>query len=216
MKTSVRFLLFCFLFATNLYAQNGVSAEIFFSLSYQGFLKEDVQEMPKQVTYFVSGNNSKQVVQTSVSTMTVIANADSVFLANLNDVDDDRTALVYDREDIENSLSAFRIKIKKRNETKKISGYLCQKYDISITNLESKEKMKDEVFVTEQLGGENANFFLYKELKGFILWSQKTQGNEIVTMQAKRVVKKDFPVETFLIPEEYTITTYKDQVKQDD
>ena len=37
--------------------------------------------------------------------------------ANLNDVEDDRTALVYDRDDIEASLSAFRVKIKKRRET---------------------------------------------------------------------------------------------------
>lgn len=196
-------------------AQNGVSAEVYFSLTYKGMLPEEMVGLPKQVTFLVSGNNTKQIVASYESTMYVIANGDSIFLANLTDIEDDRVGLLYKADDIAESTSIYTIKIKSSKEKKTILGYPCKKYIISIYNKETKEKMKDVVYATEKIGGENVNFLLYKGLKGFILSSEKTKGEEITTMIAKRVVKKDIPASEFLIPDEYTITTYKDQVKQD-
>lgn len=199
----------------NFYAQQVLSAEIFFSVTYKGFVPEELVGMPKQVSYLVSGNNTKQTVVTGETTMRVIANADSVFLANLTDIEDDRVGILYYADDIAASLSIFDIKIKKTRETKTILGYPCKKYIITVYNKETKEKMKDIVFVAERIGGEDVNFLLYKGLKGFVLSSQKINGDEITTMTAKRIVKKDIAPTEFLVPEDYTITTYKEQLKQD-
>lgn len=199
----------------NFYAQQVLSAEIFFSVTYKGFPPDELVGMPKQVSYLVSGNNSKQTVVTGETTMRVIANADSIFLANLTDIEDDRVGILYYADDIAASLSIFDIKIKKTRETKTILGYPCKKYIITVYNKETKEKMKDIVFVAERIGGEDVNFLLYKGLKGFVLSSQKINGDEITTMTAKRIIKKEIAPTEFLVPEEYTITTYKEQLKQD-
>ncbi|MBN1463079.1 MAG: hypothetical protein JXQ69_06390 [Paludibacteraceae bacterium] len=199
----------------NFYAQQVLSAEIFFSVTYKGIAPDELMGMPKQISYLVSGNNTKQTVVTGETTMRVIANADSVFLANLTDIEDDRVGILYYADDIAASLSIFDIKIKKTRETKTILGYPCKKYIITVYNKETKEKMKDIVFVTERIGGEDVNFLLYKGLKGFILSSQKINGDEITTMTAKRIIKKEIAPTEFFVPEEYTITTYKEQLKQD-
>lgn len=208
-------IIFILFLVSNAQAQKGVSAEVIFAMTYKGIAPDELIDMPKQVSYLVSGNNTKQIVVTPASTMRVIANADSIFLANLTDIEDDRVGLIYYADDIMESTSIFNIKIKSSREEKTILGYPCKKYVITIYNKETKEKMKDVVYTTEKIGGENVNFLLYKGLKGFILSSQKTCGEEITTMQAKRVIKKDIDASEFLVPEEYTMTTYKEQMKQD-
>jgi len=197
-----------------LHAQKGISAEVLYTMTYSGMTNDDLEDLPKQVTFLVSGNNTKQIVVTPKSTMRIIANADSVFLANLNDIDDDRVALIYNADDIKESTSMLEVTIKPTKEVRTILGYPCKKYEISIYNKELKERMKDIVYVTEKIGGDNVNFLLYKGLKGFILSSEKTSAGETTIMEAKRITKRSIEPSEFLVPEEYTITTYKEQVNQ--
>lgn len=213
MKSFLFFILFSLSFSIS--AQSGISAEVYFSLTYKGMLPEEMAGLPKQVSFLVSGNNTKQIIASHESTTYIIANGDSLFLANLTDIEDDRVGLLYKADDITESTSIYKIKIKSSKEERTILGYLCKKYVVSIYNIQTKEKMKDVVFATEKIGGENLNFLLYKGLKGFILSSEKSNGEEVTTMIAKRVIKRDIPVSEFLIPEEYTITTIKEQIKQD-
>lgn len=215
MKIRLLFIISLLSICTYIISQNGVSAEVIFTMSYKGITPDELLEMPKKVTYLVSGSNTKQIVVTPNSTMYVIANGDSVFLANLNDIEDDRVGTFYYADDIVESTAIFDIKIKPTRDMKTILGYPCKKYVVKIHNKETNEKMKDIVYTTEKIGGENVNFLLYKGLKGFILSSEKTNGKEITTMTAKKVLKKDIPPSAFLVPEEYIITTYKEQINLD-
>jgi hypothetical protein len=190
------------------------SAEVLFDVSYKGVSDDDLPDLPTQVTYLISGSNTKQIVVTPKSVMRIIANADSSFLANLTDIGDDRVALVYYKDDIADASAGLEFTIKPTNDKMEILGYKCKKYEIDILNKETNEHMTDIVYATEAIGGANINFLMYKALKGFILRSEKTNGGETTIMEAKRVLKRPILDSEFLIPEVYTVTTYKEQKQQ--
>lgn len=190
------------------------SAEVLFDITYKGMSADDLDDLPKQVTILVSGSNTKQIILTNKSVTRIIANADSCFLANLTDVDDDRVALIYRKDDIEDASAGLEFNIKPTSEKKIILGYPCKKYEITINNRETNEQMTDIVFATETIGGPNINFLMYKGLKGFILYSEKTKEGETTIMEAKRVIKRPVVDAEFIVPDDYTITTYKEQQNQ--
>ncbi|MDR3705657.1 MAG: hypothetical protein P4L28_07120 [Paludibacteraceae bacterium] len=183
-------------------------------LPIKGVSEDDLPDLPTQVTFLISGSNTKQIVVTPKSVMRVIANADSSFLANLTDIGDDRVALVYYKDDIADASAGLEFTIKPTNDKMLILGYKCKKYEIAILNKESKEQMTDIVYATEAIGGADINFLMYKGLKGFILRSEKTNGGETTIMEAKRVLKRPILDSEFLVPEVYTVTTYKEQKDQ--
>lgn len=190
------------------------SAEVLFDVTYKGMSADDMEDLPTQVTYLISGSNTKQIIITPKSVTRVIANADSSFLANLTEVNDDKVALVYYKDDVADASSGLDFTIKPTNQKTDILGYECKKYEIDIVDKESKEPMKDIVYAAEDIGGANINFLMYKGLKGFILRSEKTVNGETTILEAKRVLKRPVVDSEFVVPEDYTITTYKEYNKE--
>jgi hypothetical protein len=204
-----------FLGAIQVFSQKLNAAEIQYSVSHSGYDSDILADLPTQITFYVFGNNTEQIVVSPKSTMKVLANCDSMFMANISEMGNNKEALVYYNDDIKESLSSLDIKIKPTKLTKRILGYLCTGYEISIFNKLSNEHMTDIVYVTNQIGGENLNFYLYRGLKGFILYSERHSGKEITVIQAKKIIPKNFTPQDFLIPDTYTIIPYKEQLKLD-
>lgn len=189
-----------------------VSAEVAFDITYKGVPAEEVESMPTKVVYLVNGSNSRQ---NSVSTAadgskvvtSIIANHDSLMMVNLTDAGDDHQAIVYRAADLKEAQEGMTVVVKKKNDTKDILGYPCRKYEITITDKKTGEKNKEEVYATELIGGENINFLFYDEVKGFILYSKKSDDDSTTIMEAKKITKKNVSSSEFVIPQGYEIAS---------
>lgn len=190
------------------------SFEAHYSLSYKGFDKEELEDMPNTTITRVAGNNSKQIIRTAHLATQVIANYDSIFLANLSDIDGDKIGVRYDAEGIKENLSGLKVSVVPSKDTRTILGYKCKKHEISILDIETNETMSETVYVTDLLGGKNIYFYLYPELSGFILRSEKREGKETVTSEVTKIMKKNISNAEFNVSSAYELMSEKEYLKE--
>ncbi len=213
----IKTILSCILaiFFSSIYAQRGASAEVEFEYFYQGYSEEELEYLPQKSVCLVSGSNYKKITVDDDSTFTqVIFNADSLFMAELKDIDGRKEAFIYHKDDIEKLTSNLKIKVKKTKSYKLIKGYLSYKYLVTIKNTETKEKKIDEVYATTEIGGKNLNFVLYDGVEGFILSSKKMEENKVIKMKVVQIEKRPISDKEFLISDDYSLTTFKQQMRE--
>lgn len=206
MKKILLLLLSIFVSYTLLFSQEGKGAFVTFAVTYKGVKAEEMEFMPTEVRYYVLGNKLRQEIPTTDMTTVVITDGDSLSLINLFDIDENHHAVTYDMKMIKKMSSSLEIKVELQKGTWKILGYDCLKYEVSIYDKDAKERMSEVIFVTDKLGGPNQNFFFYKDVKGFILRSEKQMGGKTIIREAKDIKLRTIPLAMFQVPEYYILS----------
>jgi hypothetical protein len=108
-------------------------------------------------------------------------------------------------------------KVEETTETKKIAGYLCKKYLITISDDQSGQEMVMTMWITDQLGevnyGKNASIasmspWIKAGVKGMPLKMSFNQNGAPIEMEATAVEKKDIPDSFFAKPAGYKVSKF--------
>ncbi|MBP5742488.1 MAG: hypothetical protein J6W49_03480 [Paludibacteraceae bacterium] len=120
-------------------------AEVDYEFTYQGFADAEPGEMPKTAVMLVSGNNTCRTTQTEFLTASIIGNKTKNTLINLAVTPEIKSATVCDSADIVAGQASLKFDIQGKGKYKKILGYPCHGYDITIEDVEAGLKYTEEV-----------------------------------------------------------------------
>lgn len=171
-------------------------AEVNYDIKYSGMSDEpDDMPMPSKAQLLVKGSNTCMIKDSRKGdgeffTQHIIGNRDSMQLINLAFAPEVISATVCDSADIVAGQSTLVYDIKGKGLSKKILTYPCHGYDITVKDKVTGETFIEEVWSTDYIGGSDVNFYLYPEVKGVILYSKKTYGEEVTEMKANSVKKR--------------------------
>ena len=114
-----------------------------------------------------------------------------MMLINMAETPELKSATVCDSADISEGRAGIKFDIQGKGKYKTIHGFPCHGYDIAMEDKETGEKYIEEIWATDYIGGADVNFYLYPDVKGVILYSEKTNGKEITIAEAKKIQKNN-------------------------
>jgi len=91
-----------------------------------------------------------------------------------------------------------------------VCGFVCKRYDVTITNIEEENETKLIVYTSDAIGLDEKINFDIPGLKGFPLY-RTIEGKTVkTTYEAVEVVKKKVSPAEFMIPEGYQVMTVEE------
>ncbi len=204
MKTNIFSIAFLLCSLSALAVNHLWQAAIDYELSYVGTTAQDNAILPqKQKTIILGSNQRTEATLEDGTKTTLISNRDSMLLINMSDNGIDCAAALCDSADIVSGRASLDIKVEESNQIKNILGYPCHRYDITITPKDPTDSLvaTEVVWTTSYIGGEDLNFYLYPEVKGCILYSQRNYDGVTTTIKATSVENRvATPARSFLLP----------------
>lgn len=199
--------------SSNIFAQKTkiFSGIISYEINYEGFEPQQIANSPTQLTEMVKGNFIRRTENLGGGVFRhTIDVVDSVIY--LLDLPIDKIA--YSVPDSLFGLSKkIKIDIQKKDETKVICGFTCQKYDVirSVEDDEEEEPRIDTivVFTTDKIGiNEDINRHYIPGLKGFCLRAEQPAGEgKKIVQEATKVKNKKISNTDFMMPINYRYLT---------
>ncbi|MCX7954198.1 MAG: DUF4412 domain-containing protein [Bacteroidales bacterium] len=179
---------------------------IVYSITTEGEIDANVKAaLPLEVTLSVKGPKSLIEMQTAYGKQSVISNSETKEQIVLIDMMGQKFAVTSTKEENEKALAELTpYKITQTNETKKIAGYDCIKYEVS------NENEKYDFYVAKDLIVNNLNWNTpYKEINGVLMeYCQKNKDYGVtVKYTAKEVRKSKIKDKVFEIPAGFTKMT---------
>lgn len=160
-------------FSLSAQKKNGFKGVIKYTYHYEGEIDANLlSQLPKESEEVICGNYLKQ----NVSGITQITNADDQIVYLLFDFPVGAYYISVPKDSIENKRKNMKYDYNYTDDRKNIAGYDCQKVILSVTNLETDDVIKSELFVSEKINSNpDINFENYPGLKGFPLAATQTQ-----------------------------------------
>ena len=200
----------CCMNMSNLMAQKkkAFNGTVKFSIKYEGDLDpQALAKAPTEVNYLIFENNTKVTQDLGGAFRHVITVGDSGKTILLFDIPGQKMAVVISKAENEEQRQGLTYDIVEGSDTKEICGFVCKRYDITITNIEEDKQHKMFVYTTDKIGLDEKIKFDIPGLKGYPLY-QETENNGIKTIyEAVEVKKKKVSSAEFLIPEGYQTMT---------
>lgn len=198
------------LFGTlTMFAQKPFAGKIVFGMTAEGTDDPNVAAQLAEVSeeVIVMGNNTKTVAGQMGIDFINITNGDYKLVTTVIGITGiGKYYIEQEAADIENQLKNVKFDYNKKDETKQICGYNCNRVDVTMTNLETDEERTMVLWVTEELmTGENINFSTYPGLKGYPLRvdvQQEMNGETFTLVQCATSVTADKKIKasSFLRP----------------
>lgn len=173
------------------------------------FPKEQMAMMPQIFTITIKGTKSRTEINAGgMGTQVEITDYVTKTKTNLIDVMGQKYAIKQTADAIQKQMAKEpQGKVQLTGETKNIAGYNCKK--AIVTTDDDGVKTTLEVYYTEELGAQNANFDnpTYKDINGVMMEFTMKTPQISMKFTATTVEKKNVSEKLFEIPEGYTLTT---------
>lgn len=203
----------CCLNMSNLMAQKkkAFAGTVKFSIKYEGDVDpQELAKAPTEISYLVSGNNTKVTHDLGGAFRHDITVGDSGKTIILFDIPGQKMAVVVTKEESDESQKAYKYDIVEVNETKEVCGFVCKRYDVTITNIEEDRETKLTVYTSDAIGLDEKINSDIPGLKGFPLY-RVIEGKSVkTTYEAVEVAKKKVSPAEFMIPEGYKVMTVEE------
>ncbi len=174
-----------------------------FSIRYEGDT-DPQRHIPQEITYTILGNKTKMQQQVFIQ----IQDGDAVTSTTMFDIPGYRVAYTKPKADILEQQSTVKYTYTKGSETKTICGYVCDKYDITVLNLEDDEEMTFTVYTTTEVGdNNNINAIEYPGLTGYPLYTEVESNGVKTILEAVEMKKTKVKSVDFLMPSDYKVLT---------
>jgi len=203
----------CCLNMSNLMAQKkkAFAGTVKYAIKYEGDIDpQDLAKAPTEISYLVAGNNTKVTRDLGGAFRHDITIGDSGKTIILFDIPGQKMAVVVTKEESEDGQKAYKYDIVDGNETKEVCGFVCKRYDVTITNIEEENETKLIVYTSDAIGLDEKINFDIPGLKGFPLY-RTIEGKTVkTTYEAVEVRKKKVSPAEFMIPEGYQDMTVEE------
>ncbi len=178
------------------------------------FPKEQMAMMPSVFTIYIKATKSRTEINAGgMGDQIEITDYTAKTKINLINIMGQKYALTQTTDEIQKQMAKEpQGKVQVTAETKTIAGYNCKK--AIVTTDDDGVKTTFEVYFTEELGAQNANFDnpTYKDIKGVMMEFTMKTPQLSMSFSATSVEKKSVSDKLFEIPEGYTMTT-QDELK---
>ena len=135
----------CCMNMSNLMAQKkkAFNGTVKFSIKYEGDLDpQALAKAPTEVNYLIFENNPKVTKDLGGAFRHVITVGDSGKTILLFDIPGQKMAVVISKAENEEQRQGLTYDIVEGSDTKEICGFVCKRYDITITNIEADNQQK--------------------------------------------------------------------------
>lgn len=200
----------CCLNMSDLMAQKkkAFTGTVKFSIKYEGDIDpQESAKAPTETSYLIAGNNTKVTNDLGGAFRHDITVGDSGKRIILFDFPGQKMAVVVTKEENEEAQKAFKFDIVDGNETKEICGFVCKRYDVTITNIEEDKETKLIVYTSDAIGLDEKINTDIPGLKGYPLYQEVKGETKKTIYEAVEVAKKKLSPAEFMIPEGYQVMT---------